>query len=375
MWTDTRGNWHLLQHAFDLSNTKGCLSSTVSAHAFSKNGKVWHTVQPYVAPYGHSFERQDGSSMRFSTCERPKIFIDDSGNLTHVVFAVDAQTSDQGCNTRRGTACQPNGIAPEGCQCVNCKWHDRGDTVIVKLDSSGFLEPLSTRRLHIKTDDRGAGSCGSQAVRQHLQSLRTLHGDGLLTDTVLADAQADAIRQCSVRSGSWTSAAAGTAAPTTIVVSTDMPVNHTMTIHANTLLRFEMGGRLVLGPHVNVTIDGIVDAPPMQIFVVPDPSSRVLFTNGLSGPVLPQWWGAVAHPSSSDGRADPATVDCTRAIQQALDAAAPASSADYNLRAPVFLSHGVYPVSVAARAGLSLSAHLHFSQRNVLKVTYDHTSR
>ena len=37
--------------------------------------------------------------------------------------------------------------------------------------------------------------------------------------------------------------------------------------------------------------------------------------------------------------------DDTVAIQQCLDAAAPASTSDYQLRASVFLSHGIYRVN------------------------------
>ena len=50
--------------------------------------------------------------------------------MTHVVFAVDGETGDEGCESR--DPCQPNGRLP--CSCVNCKWHDIADTVIVALD-------------------------------------------------------------------------------------------------------------------------------------------------------------------------------------------------------------------------------------------------
>eukprot|EP01052_Picozoa_sp_SAG31_P043559 SAG31_NODE_7298_length_1728_cov_0.893800_2_plen_162_part_00 len=67
--------------------------------------------------------------------------------------------------------------------------------------------------------------------------------------------------------------------------------------------------------------------------------------------VCVQWWGATASRSPFRGLAMESGVatsvpdDDTRAIQMALDAAAPASVADYNLRAPVLLSHGIYTVS------------------------------
>ena len=137
LWRDSKRNWHLLQHAFDLNDTQHCLSSTVSAHAFSPDGKEWHTVAPYVAPYGHSFARQDGSTAKFSTCERPKLIIDAKRKApTHMIFAVDAATKDEGCRHREGDACEPHGTVPGSqCGCVNCKWGDRGDTIIVQLES------------------------------------------------------------------------------------------------------------------------------------------------------------------------------------------------------------------------------------------------
>ena len=146
LWRDARGHWHLLQHAFDIAETEQCLSSMVSAHAFSQDGREWHTIKPYVAPYGHIYRQQRAGSSpadegegdgggkpvtrSFSTCERPKPVINADGKMTHVVFAVDSETRDGGCKDRN--PCQPNGALP--CSCVNCKWYDVADTIIAALE-------------------------------------------------------------------------------------------------------------------------------------------------------------------------------------------------------------------------------------------------
>ena len=192
-----------------------------------------------------------------------------------------------------------------------------------------------------------AGTPCGEVLRRHLVSLRQLHGDGLLDDSVYQGAQAAATARCAnslfdeatpaatVELVAAEIAAAGSD-PTTIVVAGDRPVLTDMFVPANVLLKFEMGGRLLLGDGVNVTIAGPMEAPPTQLFAINDhATSHVLFTSGLAGPVLPQWFGAAAGDDTDD----------TAAIQAALDAAAPASVGDYQLRARVWLSHGLYRVN------------------------------
>jgi hypothetical protein len=132
LWTDEQGNWHLLSHAYNLKDTISCARSTVSAHAFSRDGKDWHLLEPYLAPYGHTIEHTDGTTKTYSTLERPKIHF--SGHkMTHLVLAADGATEDEGCAARVAT-CLPGG-SPPPCACVNCKWDDGGDTIAVRLDS------------------------------------------------------------------------------------------------------------------------------------------------------------------------------------------------------------------------------------------------
>jgi hypothetical protein len=51
MYIDSKGNWHIINHAFDTRQYKNCSNSTLSAHIFSKDGKDWHMVKPDVYPY------------------------------------------------------------------------------------------------------------------------------------------------------------------------------------------------------------------------------------------------------------------------------------------------------------------------------------
>ena len=81
LWVDARGNWHLLQHAFNVNQTTHCGSSMVSAHAFSRDGKKFTTLQPHIPPYGHTVRYADGSSKVYSTLERPKLVRDSRGAI------------------------------------------------------------------------------------------------------------------------------------------------------------------------------------------------------------------------------------------------------------------------------------------------------
>ena len=162
--------------------------------------------------------------------------------------------------------------------------------------------------------DEGGG-CGSAAVREQLSSLRRLHADGLLTDAVWSQAQTTAVERC--LGGGGGGGDDGLArqlresdAPRTITIDRDHPISADMHIPPNVLLRFEMGGRILLGEGVNLTIAGPLSAPPTQIFVTASNRSRVLFLSGLSGPLLPQWWGATADDATVRGPSPPPLPCC-----------------------------------------------------------------
>jgi hypothetical protein len=50
LWVDKRGHFHIVNHAYNQTEISHCGRSAVSAHAFSRDGKVWqvsgrHRVQ------------------------------------------------------------------------------------------------------------------------------------------------------------------------------------------------------------------------------------------------------------------------------------------------------------------------------------------
>ena len=170
------------------------------------------------------------------------------------------------------------------------------------------LDDASAPRGELFGDE--GGGCGSAGVREQLSSLRRLHADGLLTDAVWSQAQTTAVERC--LGGGGGGGGDGLArqlresdAPRTITIDRDHPISADMHIPPNVLLRFEMGGRILLGEGVNLTIAGPLSAPPTQIFVTASNRSRVLFLSGLSGPLLPQWWGATADDATVRGPSPP----------------------------------------------------------------------
>ena len=96
-----------------------CTGSWVSSHFFSSDGKTWgHTDQPY----GHTVHFSDGTSHSYCTLERPGLNFDKQGKLTHIHFAADLVTQDEGCAAR-------------GKGCVDCKYADHAGTLLVALES------------------------------------------------------------------------------------------------------------------------------------------------------------------------------------------------------------------------------------------------
>jgi hypothetical protein len=73
MYIDKKGNWHIINHAYDTSEWKNCGNSTLSAHVFSRDGKDWHMLKPDVHPYTHEVHYEDGTTHSYSTLERPNL--------------------------------------------------------------------------------------------------------------------------------------------------------------------------------------------------------------------------------------------------------------------------------------------------------------
>ena len=101
MWQDPRGNWHIINHAYNTGERTNCSTSHVSSHFFSADGKTWgHTDQPY----SHTVQFDDGTSHSFCTLERPNLSFDAAGHITHINLAADLITQDEGC-AARGRGC------------------------------------------------------------------------------------------------------------------------------------------------------------------------------------------------------------------------------------------------------------------------------
>lgn len=130
MWVDTRGNWHIINHAYDVRDWQQCGQSTLSAHVFSEDGKNWHMLKPDVAPYAHTVLYEDGTSHTYTTLERPNCHFNEQGQMTHISLAADLVSQDAGCPTYQTCPAKVEGR----CACTNCKYADHAGTIIVALD-------------------------------------------------------------------------------------------------------------------------------------------------------------------------------------------------------------------------------------------------
>ena len=105
-----------------------CSTSLLSSHFFSTDGKTWHFLPEAIQPYAHTVHYDDGTSHMFVTMERPSVFFNERGELTHLHLGADLVTGDEGCGTRA------NHTHFGHCPCDNCKYEDHGGTTIIALD-------------------------------------------------------------------------------------------------------------------------------------------------------------------------------------------------------------------------------------------------
>ena len=120
LFIDKRGRWHIINHAYNLTQNSTCGSSDVSAHWFSIDGKDWHWSPQ--TPYYSTVTYDDGSTHAFATCERPNLHFDVNGDPDYLVCAVDVDASQQCPLHKNATAC---------CSC--CKFWDHDGTTVIKL--------------------------------------------------------------------------------------------------------------------------------------------------------------------------------------------------------------------------------------------------
>ena len=115
--------------SYDLTQFDHCGTSTVSDHFFSVDGKNWHLISG-LEPYQHTVQYDDNTSHTYSTLERPNIYFDATGQMTHLVLAADLTVGDEGCKHRKTGWCKNK----KGCCCNCCKFDDHAGTIVVALD-------------------------------------------------------------------------------------------------------------------------------------------------------------------------------------------------------------------------------------------------
>eukprot|EP01048_Picozoa_sp_COSAG05_P002604 COSAG05_NODE_108_length_18693_cov_7.956709_14_plen_130_part_00 len=124
----------MLYHASSYPQIDGCGASRVSAHIFSPDaGKSWHALAPEVQPYKPKVHWTDGEQL-YSTMERPHVYFDASGRLTHLGAAAPLNIGDAGCE--KTPNCKPS--RQQGhCPCVNCKYVSHAGSILVELQQRG----------------------------------------------------------------------------------------------------------------------------------------------------------------------------------------------------------------------------------------------
>ena len=125
LYIDKRGRWHIINHAYNTSESGSCGTSHVSAHWFSETGRDWHWSPQ--EPYSHTVAYDDGTSHTFATLERPYLHFDANGDPDYLVCAVDLDASET-CPAHSAPARSKSTTC---CDC--CKFSDHAGTTVIKL--------------------------------------------------------------------------------------------------------------------------------------------------------------------------------------------------------------------------------------------------
>ena len=149
MWIDRRtGDWHVIYHVYNTDDGKqggpgACRNTTVSGHIFSEDGLAWCVLESMIAlslkrsedvialssrrhasptsPYSAQVALAGGRGVTVSTRERPNLFFDAAGQMTHLFNAVCANPGDD-CAAGTGTGC------------VDCKYESWDFNLVAPLD-------------------------------------------------------------------------------------------------------------------------------------------------------------------------------------------------------------------------------------------------
>jgi hypothetical protein len=87
------GNWHVIYHVYNTSEgrrggKRACFNTTVSGHIFSEDGLTWYPSP--IPPFGARIALTGGTAVTVSTRERPYVYFDAEGEMTHLFNAVSA---------------------------------------------------------------------------------------------------------------------------------------------------------------------------------------------------------------------------------------------------------------------------------------------
>ena len=132
----------------------------------------------------------------------------------------------------------------------------------------------------------------------------------------------------------------------TLLIPDQQNLSSNKTVPSNITLKFLRGGYLTPRSGVSITINGPFEAGLHQIF---DSDEIVIFGSGSVKQIYPQWWGAVG-----DG-----VVDCTSAIQAAIDAASDGTV--------VFLTDGTYNLTSLIVLASNLTVKGNGKDKTILK--------
>ena len=108
-------NWCAHVH----TRTGTCAGTHVSAHHYSEDGVNWHTID--AEPYSNAIELATGKTVVVATRERPKLFFNEQGEMTHLLNGV--------CGVPFCTRC----MGPCGPGCCDCKYFNWDYTLVQPL--------------------------------------------------------------------------------------------------------------------------------------------------------------------------------------------------------------------------------------------------
>lgn len=108
LFMDARGNWHQFFHTYTMTcDTPRCDPTAISGHSFSADGLRWHSS--CVQPYFNVANVSDGSVVRMSTRERPKLIFD---ALENPIALSNGVCPTPNCYPQAAIQCKVQGLGP-----------------------------------------------------------------------------------------------------------------------------------------------------------------------------------------------------------------------------------------------------------------------